>query len=119
MNAGQIEAKHGADILAVIAAGDGQTQQCFGTIPANQSLYVTQIILALGANRGATFELWIRSPSTPFLKQGTFYIQDTSAVVPIIPNAVIEPLTDWYISAELTQAGGVAAQLLGHRNTFT
>ena len=118
VNAGQIEAKHGADILAVIASGDGQTQQCFGTIPANQRVYITQFLLALGANRGATFEFWIRDVSTPFLKQMTFYIQDTSVIVNVNPNTVIDPLTDWYVSAELTQAGGVAAQLFGRREVI-
>jgi hypothetical protein len=113
INLGLIEAKHGTDTLAVIAAGDGQTQQLFSTIPAGKTLYVSGVMLALGASRGAEFQLWVNTPTSPFLKKATYYIQDTSMFIPILPYATIGPMSDWFLSAEQTQAGPVYGQLLG------
>ena len=119
VNVGIITVKHGLDVLAVVPVGEAQTQQLIGTVPVNRRYIVPQLMLILGASRGAEFKVWVRPPGRPFSKQAVFYIENTSIVIPFNPHFAMLPLTDYYITAEMTQAGSAAAQLFAYVYSLT
>ena len=113
-NVGNVLAKNGADILALIEAGFGQTQQLIYTVPANKLMLLSQLFVSTGAAKGVNFELWLRSTISPFSLRADVFIEAGSFVLPFDPASKITALSDMYMTADPDQAGGVSGQFFGY-----
>lgn len=73
-NIGKIQVKNGTTVVTEIAAGYGQTLQCFYTIPAGKTGYMLNIQSSASKNQETTLALFVR----PF--GGAFRAQLTQAL---------------------------------------
>jgi len=107
-----IESTGGTDLI-LIAAGEGQSQYCAYTIPAQKTGFLASVTVQVDAAKAADFRLLTRVDATnttaPYpAKRLKFYwdgILGTSVLKPLTPILALPALTDVWVEARGGGAG--------------
>ena len=120
-NAGTVTASIGGNPCASMSPGLAQSRECVYTVPADKTLYITQIRVSSGASKPTEFRYMIRlnalnytSDISPWRVFGRTEGEVGPHSIQLSPYVAIPALTDIAISASTASASGsVSAALSG------
>lgn len=116
-NAGDISLSIGGNACASITTGLGQSRECVYTVPADKTLYVTQIRVSSATSKATEFRYKIRPNALTYSGSAMApwrVIGRTDGVVgphtlALSPYTQIPPLTDIAVSAATASASGIVS----------